>query len=98
MMSFSVSAIFPASPVHSPGRRTEKSPFLKATRALSSSLVFKESVDRACLRIGVLPKFDQYPERGFKAVRVRDKAIGRCLQTQFETVRVMVLGDVGDAA
>ena len=46
MMSLSVSAILPASPVHSPGKRTEKSPFLKATRALSSNFVFSESFVR----------------------------------------------------
>src|SRR5687767_6209658 len=51
MMSLNVSAIFPASPVHSPGRRTEKSPRLKATRAFKSSFVFRDSLVEVWVRI-----------------------------------------------
>src|SRR5437588_7095420 len=46
MMSFSVSAILPASPVHSPGRRAEKSPFLNAINVFSNSFALSESVVR----------------------------------------------------
>src|SRR5712671_2105468 len=43
MMSLKVSAILPASPVQSPGKRAEKSPFLKASKVFKSNLVFNES-------------------------------------------------------
>src|SRR6266478_5474013 len=52
MMSLKVSAILPASPVQSPGRRAEKSPFLKARRVFKSSFVFSESDLTAWVRIG----------------------------------------------
>ena len=51
IISLSVSAILPASPVHSPGRRTEKSPFLNATKVFSSSLVLSESLVTVWVRI-----------------------------------------------
>ena len=38
MMSFRVSAILPDTPVQSSGMRTEKSPFFKAIKVVSSSL------------------------------------------------------------
>src|SRR5262249_43940154 len=37
--SLKVSATLPATPVHSTGRRTEKSPFFKAVRAVSKTVV-----------------------------------------------------------
>src|SRR6266550_528074 len=52
IMSLKVSAILPASPVQSPGRRAEKSPFLKASRVFKSSFVFRESVLTVWVRIG----------------------------------------------
>src|SRR2546430_6561016 len=52
IMSLKVSAILPASPVQSPGKRAEKSPFLKASRVFKSNFVFKESVLVVWVRIG----------------------------------------------
>src|SRR5258706_14731024 len=52
MMSLKVSAILPASPVQSPGKRAEKSPFLKASRVFKSSFVFSESLLTVWVRIG----------------------------------------------
>src|ERR1700704_1811175 len=52
MMSLKVSAILPASPVQSPGRRAEKSPFLKASRVFKSSFVFSDSGLTVWVRIG----------------------------------------------
>src|SRR5258708_3483726 len=52
MMSLKVSAILPASPVQSPGKRAEKSPFLKASKVFKSSFVFSESVLTVWVRIG----------------------------------------------
>src|ERR1700737_4607879 len=53
-ISFSTSYTLPPTPVLSEGKRTEKSPFLKATRALSNSVVFKVLVaaDSALILIG----------------------------------------------
>src|SRR6476659_5366354 len=62
MISLSVSAILPASPVHSPGRRTEKSPFLKATRVFSNSFAFSESEAWVCERI-------VFPSKGYSRLK-----------------------------
>src|SRR5882724_6236967 len=64
MMSFRVSAILPASPVHSPGKRAEKSPFLNATNVFSNSFALSESVVRvSVLMIFSFRRFQNCEER-----------------------------------
>src|SRR2546425_1663327 len=64
MMSLSVSAILPASPVHSPGRRAEKSPFLNATNVFSNSFALSESVVRVwVLMVFSFRRFQNREER-----------------------------------
>src|SRR5258706_16012090 len=71
MMSLKVSAILPASPVQSPGKRAEKSPFLKASKVFKSSLAFNESD----LTVWVLIDFPFEVSGSFG--RVRNSLIGQ---------------------
>ncbi len=55
MMSLSVSAIFPASPVQSDGMRAEKSPFLSAFNVASSTLTSRSSAISVFISMTVRP-------------------------------------------
>src|SRR3954470_12257295 len=82
--SLKVSAIFPATPVQSTGRRTEKSPLLKATRA-DRSCFWSSSVPlmRDPLGAGRLLVPFPFPERPVRA--------------RLGAVAVAVVGETGEA-